>query len=81
MPSSLANNPALVTGLVRALLIFLVTVGVSISQAQQDAALLLLAALLPIISLIVTGFTVKTTVPKAPTVDAPPASIQQPPAS
>jgi len=79
MPSSIANNPALVTGLVRALLIFLVTMGVSISQPQQDAALLLLAALLPVISLIVSGFTVKATVPKAPTADAPDASIQQSP--
>jgi len=51
--------------------------GVSISQPQQDAALLLLAALLPVISLIVSGFTVKTTVPKTPTADAPDASIQQ----
>jgi hypothetical protein len=78
LPSLITDNPPLVTGLVRALLIFAVTLGVSISQAQQDAALLLLAAVLPILSLSVTAATVMATVPKAPSADATPASIQVP---
>ncbi len=62
--TDLLKNPALLSGLLRALLIFAVTMGVKLSQAQQDAALGILAAALPIISLIFTGVTVATTKPK-----------------
>jgi len=82
MPSLISDNAALVYGLLRALFLFATVYGVKISQAQQDAALGLLAAAIPLISLGFTLFTVKATVPKTPSATATPASIQtpQPPA-
>ncbi len=62
--NEILKNPALITGLLRALLIFLTVMGVKLSQAQQDAALGLLAVALPIIALIFTGVTVANTQPK-----------------
>lgn len=60
----LLRNPAMLSGLARALLIFATVMGVKISQAQQDAALNLLLVALPIIALIFTGVTVASTQPK-----------------
>lgn len=79
MPNVLNDNAALFIGLLRALLIFLVAEGVNITQAQQDSAIALLAAVLPVVSLFFTALTIKTTVPKKPSADAPSTAIQQPP--
>lgn len=78
MPNFITDNAALFIGLVRALLIFLVAWGFHISQAQQDATIALLAAVLPVVSLVFTFWTVKVTVPKTPSADAPSTAIQKP---
>lgn len=78
MPNVITDNAAMFIGFLRALLIFLTVWGVHISQAQQDASIALLAAVLPLMSLAFTWWTVKTTVPKTPSVDAPSTAIQHP---
>lgn len=60
------------------MLILLVSFGVQITAAQQDALLNLATALIVVVSLVMSLVTVKTTVPKTPSVDATPASIQTP---
>lgn len=79
MPNVITDNSALFIGVVRALFIFLVAWGVNISQARQDATVALLAAVLPLVSIAFTFWTVQTTVPKTPSEDAHPSSIQKPP--
>lgn len=79
MPNVITDNAALFIGLLRALLIFLTVWGIAISQQQQDATVGLLSAILPVVSLVLTFFTVKTTVPKTPSTDAPSSAIQRPP--
>jgi hypothetical protein len=66
--AALLKDPALIVGLIRAVLILLVSFGVYVSQDQQDAILMFTAALLTVISLVLTGITVsKTTSSTAPT--------------
>lgn len=79
MPNVITDNAALFIGLLRAVFIFAVAWGVNVSQAQQDASVALLAALLPVVSIAFTFWTVHTTVPKTPSADATAKSIQQPP--
>jgi hypothetical protein len=76
MPNFITDNPALVTGLVSALLTLAVALGLPLSQDQKDAILTLAAA---IVALAVVAH--KTTVPKTPSAEATSASIQtvQPP--
>jgi len=62
---TLLANPAVIVGLVRAILILLATVGVSLTQAQQDATLQAVGAFLAVASLILTGVTVANTTPTA----------------
>ena len=50
--SALLSNPAVLVGLIRAVLILLITFGVAISQAQQDSILELVGAVLAVISLL-----------------------------
>ncbi len=45
--SALLSSPALLVGLVRAVLILLVTFGVAVTQAQQDSILELVGAARP----------------------------------
>jgi hypothetical protein len=59
--AALLKDPALVVGLIRAALILLVSFGVYITQDQQDALLMFTAALLTVISLVLTGVTVSKT--------------------
>jgi hypothetical protein len=60
--SGLLQDPALVVGLIRAVLILLVSFGVAITQAQQDSVLMLTGAVLAVMSIILTGVTrIKTT--------------------
>ena len=69
------NNPAVITGIVRSILLgAAVAIGINMTQEQE-------AALVIIISLAVSFVTAKLTVPKAPTANAAPASIQTPPAA
>jgi len=66
--AALLKDPALIVGLIRAALILLVSFGVYVTQDQQDAILLFTAALLTVISLVLTGVTVgKTTSNTSPT--------------
>jgi hypothetical protein len=69
MPA-LLKDPALVIGLIRAALILAVSFGVYVTQDQQDAILMFTAALLAVMSLVLTGVTVsKTTSSSAPVLD------------
>jgi hypothetical protein len=69
--SKLLANPAAITGLVRAGLIFVMSFGAALSQAQFDSTLGLVGAVLTVVSLILTGVTLVYTTPKAtPTLDA-----------
>ena len=63
--SKLFENPALLVGLVRAAMIFVVSLGVGITQAQQDSLLVLVGAFLAVASLVLTGVTISTTTPTA----------------
>lgn len=64
----LFENPAVLVGVFRALLILLVTFGVALTQAQTDSVLELVGSLLAVISLTLTAVTAKITTPKeAPT--------------
>lgn len=74
MIDQLKDNPALVTGLVRALLgVALAFFPGLFNPGQQEAILLLVAA-----GLALSAVTHKTTVPKTPSAEATPASIQDP---
>jgi hypothetical protein len=59
--SALLSNPALLVGLIRAVLILLVTFGVAVTQAQQDSILELVGAVLAVMSLLLTGVTLTKT--------------------
>lgn len=61
MVSKLIQNPALIVGLVRAVLILVVSFGVALSQAQVDATLGTVGAFLAVLSLVLTGVTLRTT--------------------
>jgi len=63
--SALLSNPALLVGLVRALLILLVTFGVAVTQAQQDSILELVGTALAVVSLLLTGVTLAKTTPES----------------
>ena len=78
IPNVITDNAALVIGLARALFIFLVAWGVHVTQAQQDATIGLLAALLPVVSLAFTVLTVSATVPRTPSADAAASKLQTP---
>ena len=68
--SKLLENPALLVGLIRAALIFAVSLGVGITQAQQDSILELVGAFLAVLSLILTGVTLNVTTPTSnPTIE------------
>jgi len=73
LPNLISDNPALVTGLVSAALTLAVAFGLPLSQDQKDAILTLAAA---VVALAVVAH--KTTVPKTPSAEAAPASIQAP---
>lgn len=62
---ALLENPALLVGLVRAAMIFAVSLGVGITQEQQDSLLVLVGAILAVLSLLLTGVTVSQTTPTA----------------
>lgn len=61
MVSKLLENPALLVGLVRAAMIFVVSFGVGITQPQQDSLLVLVGAFLAVASVVLTGVTLRTT--------------------
>jgi hypothetical protein len=63
--SPLLSSPALLVGLVRAVLILLITFCVAISQAQQGSILELVGAVLAVMSLLLTGVTLARTTPVA----------------
>ena len=70
MVSKLLENPALLVGLVRAVMIAAVSFGVGITQPQQDSLLELVGFFLAVASLVLTGVTLRTTTPSAnPTLD------------
>ena len=62
---ALLDNPALLVGLVRAVMIFAVSLGVGITQDQQDSLLILVGSLLAVASILLTGVTVAKTTPTA----------------
>lgn len=62
---ALLTNPAVVVGLVRALLILVTTFGVGLVQAQQDSILEAVGAFLAVASLVLTGVTTVNTTPQA----------------
>lgn len=62
--AAILKDPAVIVGLVRATIILLITFGVSITQAQQDAVLQTVGALLAVVSLVLTGVTYNLTIPK-----------------
>lgn len=59
--AALLKDPALVVGLIRAALILAVSFGIYVTQEQQDAILMFTAALLTVVSLVLTGVTVSKT--------------------
>ena len=61
--AALLKDPALIVGLVRAILIFAVSFGVAITQEQQDATLMLVGSFLAVVSLLLTGVTLAMTTP------------------
>lgn len=61
--AALLKDPALLVGLVRAILIFAISFGVAITQAQQDATLMLVGSVLAVVSLLLTGVTMSKTTP------------------
>ena len=61
--AALLEDPALVVGLVRAILIFAISFGVAITQEQQDATLMLVGSFLAVVSLLLTGVTLAKTTP------------------
>jgi hypothetical protein len=63
--AELLKNPALVVGLVRAGLILAVSFGVSLTQSQQSSVLVFTGALLAVMSVVLTGVTLKKTTPVA----------------
>jgi hypothetical protein len=63
--ADIIKDPALIVGLIRAGLILLVSFGVYVTQEQQDAILMFTAALLAVLSLILTAVTVSKTTSKA----------------
>ncbi|HSW41778.1 MAG TPA: hypothetical protein VLM76_04650 [Patescibacteria group bacterium] len=63
--AALLKDPALIVGLVRALLIFAISFGVAITQEQQDATLMLVGSALAVVSLVLTGVTMSKTTPIA----------------
>ena len=63
--AALLKDPALIVGLVRAVLILLVSFGVYVSQDQQDAILMFTGAALAILSLVLTAVTVSKTTSSA----------------
>lgn len=69
----LQNNPALVVGIARAIVTVLLILGLQLTPEQE-------AAVIVVVQLAFTFVTAKLTVPKTPTPDAPPASIQKAPA-
>lgn len=73
MPAFITDNPALVTGLIRAVIALAVTFGLRLTAEQTGLIITIVGLLLSVI-------TVKTTVPKTPSADAAPASIQKDPA-
>ena len=73
MPSCISDIPALFTGLVRAVLgLALAFYPGLFTAGQQEAILLLVAA-----GIALSAVSHKTTVPKSPSVEATPASIQE----
>jgi hypothetical protein len=74
VPDVIVNNPAIVTGLVRAILAAAIVLGLNLTAEQE-------AAVIVVVSLIITVITARLTVPKSPTPTAPPAAIQAPPAA
>ncbi len=71
---SIRNNPAFATGVARAVVTVIVMLGLTLSAEQE-------AAIVVVVQLAFSFVTSKLTVPKSPTADAPPASIQIPPAT
>lgn len=63
--ADIIKDPALIVGLIRAGLILLVSFGVYVTQEQQDAILMFTAALLAVLSLVLTAVTVSRTTSKA----------------
>ena len=63
--AALLKDPALIVGLVRAILIFAISFGVAITQEQQDATLMLVGSVLAVVSLVLTGVTMSKTTPVA----------------
>lgn len=75
MPAIVTDNPALVVGFVRAALALAVAFWPNLFNASQQETIIAFV----VASLALTAITVKTTVPKTPSAEAPAASIQQPP--
>lgn len=73
LPSFVTDNPALITGLVRAFLGLALAFWPNLFSASQQEALLLVVAA----GLALTAVSHKTTVPKVPSDDATSASIQK----
>lgn len=83
MSDIIKNNPAAfiaaLRGLAMAVFTFAAAFGLHVTPEQQSA-IVELGGALTAIALLFSVVTIKTTVPKAPTPEAPPAAIQQPPA-
>jgi hypothetical protein len=63
--TKLLNDPALLVGLVRSILILLISFGVAVTQAQQDSILMFVGAVLAVVSIVLTGVTRAVTTPTA----------------
>jgi hypothetical protein len=74
VPSVITDNPALVVGLVRSLLILVAAFWPNLFSATQQEAIIALA----VASIALTAVSHKTTVPKTPSPEATSASIQVP---
>ena len=69
--AALLKDPALIVGLVRAILIFAISFGVAITQEQQDATLMLVGSVLAVVSLLLTGVTIVQDDARLPTRPCP----------
>lgn len=80
MPDLIADNPAALVGAARAIVLALIGLfaafGLPITKEQKDAILALTEVIVPV-SIVFTYLTHRLTVPKSPSPDPQPKSIQQ----
>ena len=75
MPDQITDNPAIYLGLTGSIMLLLTAFGLSVTIDQQHAILAVESGVLAVLAL----WTHKVTVPKTPSIEASPSSIQDAP--